>query len=251
MTENTPDIISPTLNAPETSPVNILNIDLNTKSNKLGSLSSIFKNPLFISLIIILIFGGLIALIVIKTQVPRLPQAGPKEKAWGQLTNPKVTVVSYEDLECSACKAYNPTSEQLITDYKGKSVKFVFRDYPLVAVHPNPQIAAEASEYANDNGKFTEYKDKLFDNQVSTAVSVDTFVKYGVDLGLNGDEMRTKILGHAYETRVNDEKALGDKTGKVTGTPAVFINDEYVQTVGNVVPVATDISVLIDKALSN
>ena len=227
----------------------IINVDLHTKSDRLSSILSFFKGPIFISLLIVIIASGLLAFFIIKSQVPELPQAGPKEKAVGQLSNPKVTVMSYEDLECSACQAYNPTYEQLVTKYKDKSVKFVIRHYPLDDVHPNPQQAAEASEYANDYGKFEEYKNKLFENLTSSAISIDKFVQYGTDLGLNGDEMRTRLLGHMYKTRVRDERALGDKTGKITGTPSVFVNDVYVKTPNNSVPTLDEVSALIDQGL--
>ena len=228
----------------------IINVDLNTKSEKLNKFLSFFKTPIFISILIITLFISIISLVVYKTQVPELPQAGPKEKALGQLSNPKVTVVSYEDLECSACKAYQPTEKELIAKYKNQSVKFIFRHYPLDDVHPNPEEAAEASEYANDMGKFEDYKNKLFDAQGTVTFSLDNLVKFGIDLGFKGDEMKNRILGHMYKTRVKNEKALGDKTGKVTGTPSIFVDDQYVSTQNNSIPTTDNVSILIDQALN-
>lgn len=79
-------------------------------------------------------------------------------------TNAKITVVEYSDFQCPYCGRSFPTIKQVMDVYKGK-VKLVYKQFPLVSIHPKAQRAAEASLCAKDQGKFWQFHDKLFENQ--------------------------------------------------------------------------------------
>src|SRR3989344_1757621 len=79
----------------------------------------------------------------------------------------KVTVVEFSDFQCPFCKRFfDDTYSKLKKDYidTGK-IAFGFRHYPLSSIHPNAQKAGEATECANEQGKFWEYHDLLFQQQ--------------------------------------------------------------------------------------
>ncbi len=83
-----------------------------------------------------------------------------------------ITIVEFSDFECPFCGRFFSQTLPLIEDNyidTGK-VKFVYRDFPL-SFHPQAQPAAEAAECANEQGKFWDYHDKIFNNQgaLSTA----------------------------------------------------------------------------------
>lgn len=81
-----------------------------------------------------------------------------------------VTIVEFSDMQCPFCKRFfDDTFSQLKKDYidTGK-VRMTFRHYPL-NFHKNAQKAAEATECANEQGKFWEYHDLLFQTQDSWA----------------------------------------------------------------------------------
>lgn len=81
----------------------------------------------------------------------------------------KVTIVEFSDFQCPFCKQFfTDTLSQLTKEYidTGK-VKLYYRQFPLTSIHPNAQIAAEAAECANEQGKFWEFHDILFTNQAS------------------------------------------------------------------------------------
>lgn len=78
--------------------------------------------------------------------------------------NAKVTIVEYSDFQCPFCARANPTMKELLSTYKDK-VRLAYKQYPLPSLHPNAQKAAEASECANEQGKFWEFHDLLFQNQ--------------------------------------------------------------------------------------
>ena len=75
--------------------------------------------------------------------------------------NGKVTLVEFSDFECPYCIRAFPTVEQILKEYKN-DVKFFYKQYPLVQIHPNAQKAAEASLCAADQGKFWEWHNKVF-----------------------------------------------------------------------------------------
>ncbi len=85
------------------------------------------------------------------------PARGPK--------NAKVTIVEFSDFECPFCHRAFKTIEQVLSTYPN-DVKLVYKQMPLVAIHPHAQKAAEASLCAQEQGKFWEYHDKMFNAQV-------------------------------------------------------------------------------------
>lgn len=76
--------------------------------------------------------------------------------------NAKVTIVEFSDFECPFCVRAYPTVKQILSEYKN-DVKFYYKQFPLNNIHPNAQKAAEASLCAEDQGKFWEWHDKIFE----------------------------------------------------------------------------------------
>lgn len=76
----------------------------------------------------------------------------------------QVVIVEFSDFQCPACKAAEPYVQQILQNYAGKIVLY-YRNFPLTQLHPFAEKAAEASECANEQGKFWEYHDLLFQNQ--------------------------------------------------------------------------------------
>ena len=55
----------------------------------------------------------------------------------------KVTVVEFSDFECPACGQVAPALKTLQETFADKSVRFVFRQYPLAELHKDAELAAE------------------------------------------------------------------------------------------------------------
>ena len=72
-----------------------------------------------------------------------------------------VTIVEFSDFGCSYCQKAEATVTALLAKYPGK-VKLGYRDFPLRQMHPQAQLAAEASRCAGEQGKFWEMHDALF-----------------------------------------------------------------------------------------
>lgn len=140
--------------------------------------------------------------------------------------NAPVTMIEFSDFQCPYCAGfYRNTLPQIEEKYiaAGK-VKLVYRDFPL-GFHAKAQKAAEAAECADDQGKFWEMHDMIFENQ--GAIGVGDLKGYAENLGLDVDLFNGCLDSRKYEGEVKKDLADASKVG-VTGTPTFFINGEMV-----------------------
>jgi protein-disulfide isomerase len=91
----------------------------------------------------------------VQVKVGAAPILGPK-------TAP-VIIVEYSDFECPFCARAYQTVNEIKKEY-GDKVAIAYKQLPL-SFHKNAEPAARASVCAQEQGKFWEYHDKLFDVQ--------------------------------------------------------------------------------------
>jgi len=159
----------------------------------------------------------------------------------GDLEKAKVVLIEYSDYECPFCGRHHPTMQEVMDQY-GDDVAWVYRHFPLTSIHPQAMPAALAAECANEQGKFWEYTDELFDNQAKLSSSF--YSELAGDLGLNTSKFDDCVESEKYATRVKADIASGQAAG-ASGTPATFVNGTLVS---GAVPASTFTS-LIDAAL--
>jgi protein-disulfide isomerase len=143
----------------------------------------------------------------------------------------KVTIIEFADFRCPYCEQFfSQTMPQIVQNYvnTGK-VKFAFRNYAFLG-SPST-VAADASECANDQGKFWAFHDYLYKNQPdesnTTMYNTDTLTKEAVVLGMDGTKFSTCLSSKADDAKVQQDLADGQKAG-VSGTPAFFINGTFI-----------------------
>ncbi|MFG1665268.1 Na+/H+ antiporter NhaA [Streptomyces sp. Y7] len=130
-----------------------------------------------------------------------------------------VTVVEYGDFECPYCGQAEPAVRELLgTD---SDVRFVWRHLPLSDVHPEAELAAEASEAAARQGKFWEMHDLLLARQ--DALGGEDLLRYARELGLDVARFRDDMERGRGARRVAEDVDSADLSG-VSGTPTFFIN---------------------------
>ena len=137
----------------------------------------------------------------------------------------RVKVEEFSDFECPACKAAQPTAEDVIKTF-GDQILFSYRHYPLVTAHLQAYTAALAAECANDQGKFWEYHDSLFEHQPNLAKR--DLKTYATDLKLNMDSFNACLDSRAKNSVVRADMAEADKRG-VNSTPTFFVNGKRVE----------------------
>jgi protein-disulfide isomerase len=139
----------------------------------------------------------------------------------GPATAP-ITIVEFSDFQCPYCARLIPTLEQVKEKY-GDKVRIVFRQFPL-GFHQFAQKAAEASLCANEQGKFWELHDAMFENQ--QALSVEQLKAKAAELGMNAEQFNTCLDNAKFAAQVKADADDGSKAG-VSGTPAMFINGRF------------------------
>lgn len=141
--------------------------------------------------------------------------------------NATTVVRLYSDLQCPACRAAESSVRYAIDKYKDR-IKFVWKDFPLMSIHPNARLAANAARCAQDQGKFWEMKDKLFEQQTSwqgNRNAAEDFKAYALQVGLDGGRFNTCLDNRTFDDRVMGAYQEGVKNG-VDRTPTVFIGTE-------------------------
>lgn len=165
---------------------------------------------------------------------PEAPAGKPIEEAGGVGTLPvkgnedaPVTIIEFSEYQCPFCGRYSrETLPQITEDYieTGK-VKYYFRDFPL-SFHQYAQKASEATRCANDQGKFWEYHDQVFENQAT--LNEDNLKEWAADLGLDADQFNDCLDEGQFEQVVKKDLADGQTAG-VRGTPSFFINGQVLR----------------------
>lgn len=144
-------------------------------------------------------------------------------------TQPKVTIISFEDFQCPYCREAAPILKQLVQEYPTE-VKFVFRDFPLYTVHPQATSAAQASECADEQNQFWPWHDLVYAQSEQLVNGETAFFNWAEDLGLNETQFKTCFESAKYEAEVEKDLNSGILAG-VTATPTYFVNGYKIEGV--------------------
>jgi glutaredoxin len=140
-----------------------------------------------------------------------------------------VTIVEFSDFQCPFCKRAEATVDELRRLYPGK-LRVVFKQLPM-PMHPQAELAAEASLAAAAQGKFWPFHDLLFADQ--DELSPATIMRDARAAGLDMKKLRAALEQHRYRPAVEADVATpapstpgtggGGRTGRRSGrrtTPA-------------------------------
>ncbi len=141
-----------------------------------------------------------------------------------------VVLVEYSDFQCPACAQFYPYIQELMNDY-GDDIRFEYRHFPLINIHPQAVPAARAAEAAAQQGKFWEMHDKLFENQSvwSKAANPNAyFNQYAEELGLDVETFKRQMGSAMIQSAIDASFADARERG-FTGTPTFMLNDEVME----------------------
>lgn len=131
------------------------------------------------------------------------------------------TLVEFSDFFCPACKTADPFVTAVAKKYADK-MRFIYRHFPL-GQHPLAFKAALGAEAAGKQGKFWEYKDKLFAKQESL-VELD-FLQIATDLSLDMNKFAADLTSNEILKDVQTDLATAQKLN-LSSTPTFFLNGQ-------------------------
>ncbi len=170
--------------------------------------------------------------VTVHLQPLRLDVDDPEAPAKGPANAP-VTLVEFSDFQCPFCARFYPTLHRLAETY-GDKLRIVYRQYPIASLHANAIKAAEASLCANDQGKFWEAHDLMFQEQ--NRLTVRELKVMANRLGMNQQEFDRCLDTGKYTEKVQNDIAAAGRVG-ANGTPALFVNGIPIE--GGAVPYET------------
>jgi protein-disulfide isomerase len=145
---------------------------------------------------------------------------GPEDHILGG-PNAVVTLVEYGDFECHYCARMYPIVKEIASRFHD-SLRLVFRHAPQTRIHPNAELAAEATEAAGAQGKFWELHDRLFERPAP--LTLERFLDDAKALGLDVERFETAIVEHQFRDVVTRIERTGAHT--VRSTPTFFLDGE-------------------------
>jgi protein-disulfide isomerase len=132
------------------------------------------------------------------------------------------TLVEYGDYQCPSCGQAYPIVKKLQKHF-GSKLLVVFRNFPLSQMHPWAEPAAEAAEFAGQQGKYWEMHDLLYENQEN--LGEELFAELATKVGLVPEQLQTAIAEHANHAHIRADFTGGVRSG-VNGTPTFFLNGQ-------------------------
>jgi len=135
--------------------------------------------------------------------------------------NAKHTIIEFMDYFCGYCKKIHPELLQLVEDRD--DVRVVFLHYPILSESSN--ILAKMSVAASMQGKGMEFHDELFSIQGSiTQKKLDDIIN---KIEINRSKLMIDIGKDEVSGAIELSSFLAKGSG-ARGTPAIFINEEFV-----------------------
>lgn len=146
----------------------------------------------------------------------------------------KVTIIEFADFQCPPCATFQFGAGAAIYEHYIKKglAKLVHKHFPLLG--EESFSAAYASECANEQGKFWQYHDYLFDQTAKAAgensgtFTASNLANYAEQAGLNKDVFMVCLNSEKYKDRVARDVKDGKDAG-VSGTPTIFINGKKIE----------------------
>jgi protein-disulfide isomerase len=144
---------------------------------------------------------------------------GPNDHSGGPETA-AITLVEYGDYECPYCGEAFVIVRQLQREFGG-ALRLVFRNLPLVNVHPSAERAAEAAEAVALQGRFWEMHDLLYEHQDD--LHDEALLRYSRSVGADADEVAAVLARGGTRERVQAD-LLGALRSGANATPTFFVN---------------------------
>ena len=177
-----------------------------------------------------LIWGGKTATVVAQGTIPE-PTQQVTRYSIEEGNNPSIgpadapiTIIEFSDYQCPYCQKWQSQVYQKLLDSYPTQVRLVYRDYPLISIHPEAVPAASAADCANEQGAYWKYHDKLFSYEFD--LGKETYLKYAEKLKLDMTRFSECLESDRFKDEVMTDYQYASDLG-VRSTPTFFINGIY------------------------
>ncbi len=136
------------------------------------------------------------------------------------LKDAKITIVEFADFGCPFSQDASLVVRQVSAKFPD-DVRFIYRDFPIIELHPDAAMAAEAGECADEQNMFWSYHDKVYANQ--NDLTEESLIRYATELNMNTGEFKRCLASDRNVSEVQTDLDAGVEAG-VRGTPTFFLN---------------------------
>jgi len=130
-----------------------------------------------------------------------------------------IVLVEFTDYQCPFCVRVQPTIAALMERYDGQ-ILHVFKNLPLPN-HNQAQLAGEAAYCAQDQDKYWEFHDWLFQNQ--RTMNRETMIAQAGEMEMDVEAFEACVEAQTYAGRVVADAQEARSFG-ITGTPGFLVN---------------------------
>jgi protein-disulfide isomerase len=149
-----------------------------------------------------------------------LPALRERDHVTGS-SSPKLTLIEYGDFGCPYCFQASRAVKSLLHRFDG--LRLVWRHFPVPALHPRADLAAELSELAGLHGQFWDAYSLLLTPR--GRFSHDDLLSVAERLELDAAETQAALREHTFRERVLADIEGGRRSG-VHATPTFFLDGQ-------------------------
>ena len=136
-----------------------------------------------------------------------------------------ITLIEFGDYQCHFCNVHFHNTEHLLLEnyIETGKVKMIFKDFTIIG--PDSINAAHGAHCANDQDKFWDYHDILYNNWTGENngwASSQNLLSFAQEIGLDVDEW-TQCMKEARHSEIILKSKQDGRDLGITGTPAFFV----------------------------
>ena len=142
--------------------------------------------------------------------------------------NAPITLIEFGDYQCHFCNVYfKNTQDKVLENFVvTEKVNIIFKDFTIIG--PDSFDAAHATHCANEQNKYWEYHNILYNNWAGENngwASKQNLVKFANDIELDLKSFSQCMDSNDYNDMINQSNNDARELG-ISGTPAFFIVDQ-------------------------
>jgi len=162
----------------------------------------------------------------VQNQVPVEPKDIPIEGFPSQgPEDAPILIIEFSDFECPFCTRWHEDVYQPLLEEYPDQIRLVYRNFPLVGLHANAYLAAEAAMCAGDQDNYWGYHEKLFQSELGLRESA--LHEYAAQLELDAETFSECLISGKYTAFIKQDIDYAMSIG-VQSTPTFYVNGQLV-----------------------